>query len=624
MTTYGPYLRYLGTVFGGGGEDANVDVGDVDVDVGDGKAVYWTGSALMVVPLSEPRVRMTLLRTEGGDSDSDPPPVAAIVVEAEPIHSTPTHEFRRYSLRIRLMPDRSQRFRYGFPDVRPGFVWSFYVPSSSDPYWRCCFNSCNGFTGDVTDETREKMGGESPLWKDLLKRHAEDPYYVMIGGGDQIYCDEVWDCDGLKSWLKIHGRDNRRNAEWTRETDAQVDAFYFANYCDHFAKDGIREAYAMIPQVNVCDDHDCFDGFGSFPEYLEKSNVFQNLRRIGYKYFLLFQLHTSPDEDRSAGGFVKGGISYSILTYLGRNFSALLLDTRHHRTRERIVTQEEYDACFAAIERLPPSTRHLLVVIGVPIIYPRLSGEEFGLHLVGETKKVTNKIYNSGTKYMGKGIGKVFGEKSQKGFVDTTTKIKLKMGKSGLMSKVLNDFGEVSLDDDVIDHWANKFHGKERESFIARLAIVALKQSLRVTFIAGDVHCAAVGRIYNPQSEFDHRLMYQVISSAIVNAPPPPLVLKKVHFNCRNNNAHPTTYGPFDPVKVNEEMVAVFDRDVDGTKPKAGHKLLGRRNWCSIQNWGGEVNSNALEFVIMVEAVDHWEDAVPYRVRVPPTVLKTP
>ena len=31
--------------------------------------------------------------------------------------------------------------------------------------------------------------GYDPVWMDLLAKHRAAPFHVLVGGGDQIYCD---------------------------------------------------------------------------------------------------------------------------------------------------------------------------------------------------------------------------------------------------------------------------------------------------------------------------------------------------------------------------------------------------------------------------------------------------
>lgn len=97
---------------------------------------------------------------------------------------------------------------------------------------------------------------------------------------------------------------------------------------------------------------------------------------------------------------------------------------------------------------------------------------------------------------------------------------------------------------------------------------------------SGDVHQAGVGKFYsNPKLDIakdkDHRYMPNVISSAIVNAPPPD-VLSDV-LNKRNKVHHLD-------VNTDEDMIPMFTHDVDG-KTRNNKRLLPRRNWCSIREF---------------------------------------
>ena len=60
--------------------------------------------------------------------------------------------------------------------------------------------------------------GYDPVWVDLLTKHAEQPFHLLIGGGDQLYCDGcvilrslyvcVW---GQKYVLESSGNPNYRD-----------------------------------------------------------------------------------------------------------------------------------------------------------------------------------------------------------------------------------------------------------------------------------------------------------------------------------------------------------------------------------------------------------------------------
>jgi len=95
---------------------------------------------------------------------------------------------------------------------------------------------------------------------------------------------------------------------------------------------------------------------------------------------------------------------------------------------------------------------------------------------------------------------------------------------------------------------------------------------------SGDVHLAAIGQFYsNPKLKIprdrDHRYMPNIISSAIVNTPPPDTVADLLN---RRNKIHHLD------AETDEDMVPKFVHDVNG-KLRNNKRLLNRRNWCSIR-----------------------------------------
>jgi hypothetical protein len=101
-----------------------------------------------------------------------------------------------------------------------------------------------------------------------------------------------------------------------------------------------------------------------------------------------------------------------------------------------------------------------------------------------------------------------------------------------------------------------------------------------LTSRSGDVHLAAIGQFYsNPKlgiaKHKDFRYIPNVISSAIVNAPPPDLMADIL--NKRNKVHH------FDK-ETDEAMIPIFGHGVDG-KPRNNKNLLPHRNWCAIREY---------------------------------------
>lgn len=90
--------------------------------------------------------------------------------------------------------------------------------------------------------------------------------------------------------------------------------------------------------VNIFDDHDIIDGFGSYPPKFMKCAVFSNLGRAAFKYYLLFQHQSTVGEtltleswDKSVvlganPGPYMAEISRSILCYLGKDVLFLGID----------------------------------------------------------------------------------------------------------------------------------------------------------------------------------------------------------------------------------------------------------------------------------------------------------
>ena len=93
-----------------------------------------------------------------------------------------------------------------------------------------------------------------------------------------------------------------------------------------------------------------------------------------------------------------------------------------------------------------------------------------------------------------------------------------------------NNFDQAAeLLDDLNDHWCANTHKKERNWLVQHVQQLALDMHVRVTFLSGDVHLAAVGCLFTHSKklghairpEEDHRYMLNVVTSAIVNTPPP-------------------------------------------------------------------------------------------------------
>ena len=196
-------------------------------------------------------------------------------------------------------------------------------------------------------------------------------------------------------------------------------------------------------------------------------------------------------------------------------------------------------------ELVEGETKHLIVLLGVPIAYPRLVWLENVL-----TSRAMDPIKA--------------------------------LGRAGILKGgFLNKFdGGVEILDDLDDHWTASGHKSERFDLINDLQDLAAEKSCRITILGGDVHLAAVGQFYtNPKYKIpkdrDHRYMPNIVSSAICNTPPGEMLADIL--NKRNKIHHFDHY-------TDENMIPMFLHDVDG-KRRNNKTLLPRRNWCSIREY---------------------------------------
>lgn len=164
------------------------------------------------------------------------------------------NSFWRFKLEIPLSQD-DMAVRYS---LNGGREITFVVPGlHQDMRW--VGHSCNGFSAGVDTEA---FNGPDPLWNDLLKQHHTQPIHVLVGGGDQIYCDAIAKEPELVPWMEEKDEKVKMQAVLTDEIRFATDRFYFNHYTKWFRNGAFGRAIACIPMANILDDHDLIDGFG--------------------------------------------------------------------------------------------------------------------------------------------------------------------------------------------------------------------------------------------------------------------------------------------------------------------------------------------------------------------------
>lgn len=244
--------------------------------------------------------------------------------------------------------------------------------------------------------------------------------------------------------------------------------------------------------------------------------------------------------------------SHNIYAKLGARIAFAGIDARTERTRHQVNYPETYDQLFERLDKELGAAKdsgtpfkHLVLLLGIPIAYPRLTWLEniFNSPLMGPIKFLNKRF----------GIG----------------------------GSLFNKFdGSVDLLDDLDDHYTARTHKKERNSLIERLQSLAQKHSIRITILGGDVHLAALGRFYSKPSQKvavkkDARYMANVISSAIVNKPPPQAI---ANLLAKRNKIHHLNHD------TDETLMNLFDKDPgDSSKTAASNNCtMPSRNYAMI------------------------------------------
>ncbi|KAI1874381.1 hypothetical protein JX265_004589 [Neoarthrinium moseri] len=511
-------------------------------------------------------------------------------VQGNCLYSDPRNTFWQFHLRCDML-DTETKWAYSISDVRyksstQPVTNYFFIPATTESM-RIMFHSCNGFSVG-TDE--EAWSGPA-LWNDVLRRHAEAPFHVMLGGGDQIYNDGIRVNGPLRQWTDIGNPKKRREYPFPEKLRAECDDYYLQNYIRWYSTEPFAQANGQIAQLNIWDDHDIIDGFGSYVNEFMKCDVFRGIGGTAHKYYMLFQHHlapptstytTSAPQTMEAGdavdnaqvkdtfvapatlqnepGYIIGSRpgpyvaehSMNMFSRLGARMAFLGIDARTERTRHQVNYPETYDLIFqrvrdelGAAAQAGNPYKHLILLLGIPIAYPRLTWLEnvFSSPLIAPIKFLNRRF--------------------------------------GFGGGVFNHFdGSVDLLDDLDDHYTARTHKKERNMFIERLQTICSEFSIRITILGGDVHLAALGRFYsNPDlhipADQDHRYMVNVVSSAIVNKPPPAAIANLLAKRNKIHHLNPDT---------DETLLSLFNKDPGNSNKTANsnHVTMPSRNYAII------------------------------------------
>ena len=351
--------------------------------------------------------------------------------------------------------------------------WNFAVPGDII-IPKIGFASCNG---DGKTLPENQADANYVMWERLLSSHKQEggkfAFHCLILGGDQVYADPIWEKIDYFAKHKLLGwRSTRAMAEHKidpldlPDLTAAIEGFYESLYINSWSRTPVSNVLASIPTIMMWDDHDIFDGWGSHPEALQSSDVFQLIYRIAKKYFGLLQIRGSSNRSLIAEEHYSLAVSF-------RNFEIIALDNRSHRTQHAIMSDAQYEDISTLLSRdLFKSTapklhaqKVMLFVVPVPIAH-----------------------------------------------------LNYKKRAEGLLKWLFRSDFRRSLNDDGLDHWDHHYHDAEQKRLIDLMfAFGDAFNPKYVHIISGDVHSAGAGRVVRNGENL--RIINQFISSAIVYKP---------------------------------------------------------------------------------------------------------
>lgn len=505
--------------------------------------------------------------------------------------ATNGERYLRYDVSCKVLKNE-RTVSYGIPG---GLTWNMTVPGK-DFSPRMAYVSCNGFSDPAV--MRKIIRTSDAVWEDLLYSHdrklRREPgagevklldkeqlwhekrihdkglqrFHLMLMGGDQIYFDSIWeDITALRQWVALP-RKAQLDFKVTKALEREIEAYYLGLYKQRWlpidrkpwssatAALDAGAAMASMPTVMMWDDHDIFDGWGSYSCEMQNCQLFQTLFRYARRAFWVFQMqHALEDlpelEDTTPPGFSRQDPMFKPVPWgkvLAKDTLALPLldsqpgfssaysigavtivaaDLRTERSRTQVMGSDTWRQIKGWMGNLKSGPigpqpnngcQHLLFMSSVPVVHPKLPLAELFLDKFGQ------------------------------------------------------DHVTDSNADDLKDHWSHDDHEGERKRLLEVLSNLARDKKIRVSLVSGDVHVAAWGTAYRkdlPASETWSQ-MHQFTSSAVVH---PSLmgVTERLFLAWLNSNAKK-------PQSIDVQYVAEVM-----TFPGHDTHVMAARNWLALE-----------------------------------------
>jgi len=261
------------------------------------------------------------------------------------------------------------RVRFNLPSDRPSeYRWNGEIyPVAGDLRGdlRIAFVSCNGEEiGDLEREGSER----NAMWARLCKAHQEEPFALLLHGGDQVYADEVTQGHPLSEDWPSHVPENPSQADQAN-LHHHLHQKFFDRYAELYSAPEFAWIAARVPSLMQWDDHDICDGWGSLRRWQTHSAVGQTLFNTARENFLIFQQAAVqgdlPARFNDPAGHHLGWV------VRGPGLRILAPDLRSERTRKGVMGIGGWSMMES--EAAKRETGRTLLMSSVPLLGPRLS-----------------------------------------------------------------------------------------------------------------------------------------------------------------------------------------------------------------------------------------------------------
>lgn len=338
-----------------------------------------------------------------------------------------------------------------------GRSWNVHVPAREGGL-RIAFTACNGVP---FEEEAEREPHRNERWRHLAAVHEQQGFNLLLQGGDQLYADTIWaSVDLLDDWQRRPLEQRIREPFTDAMREATLD-YYFDRYLGLWSQEELTPMLASIPSLMMWDDHDIFDGWGSYEAAEQLCPVYQGVFDMARTSFAWFQFATPPDSMPEGHGHRTSG--HFGWAYRAGVVGIIAADLRSDRAIDQVMG-EDARAWFARALADFADARHVIFLSTVPMVYGNLSLFE-GV---------------AGIEYL--------------------------FAKLAAFSR---------YQDDLRDQWRARGHQDEWVDLARLLTGFVERTGVPVTIVSGEIHLGAVGSIDQGAVR-----VHQLTSSGIVSPPP--------------------------------------------------------------------------------------------------------